>query len=187
MSIIPIFKTERLILKAPTEDDAPAYRQYFVDYEVIRHLSSGVPWPYPDGGVLDFMKENIIAKQGNDNWFWGLFLKENPSELIGGIELWRKSKPENRGFWLGRKFWGRGLMTEAVNPIMDYAFNDLGFKELFFSNAKGNDKSRRIKEKTGAKLIKIEACKFVDPKYKEHEVWEITKEEWESFKVKPKL
>jgi RimJ/RimL family protein N-acetyltransferase len=66
-----------------------------------------------------------------------------------------------------------------VVPINDYAFNKLGFEKLVFANAVGNLKSRRIKEKTGAKFIGIRPSKYVDPKYKEQEIWELTKKDWE--------
>ena len=174
----PKLITERIILKAVTENDVISYEKYFVDYEIIRHLSSGVPWPYPKNGVKAYIKENIIPKQGKDKWVWGIFLKENSEELIGVVDLWRLGKPEHRGFWLGRKFWGKGIMTEAVNPITEFAFQKLGFETLIFSNAKGNIASRRVKEKTGSVLLRIEPCSFVDPKYTEHEIWELTKEAW---------
>ena len=58
-------------------------------------------------------------------------------------------------------------MTEAVFPITDYAFDVLGFETLFFSNALGNEKSRRVKEKTGARLLRTEPAKFVNPSYAE--------------------
>lgn len=111
---------------------------------------------------------------------WGIFLKEAPDELIGAVDLWREGKPEHRGFWLGRKYWGQGFMTEAVEPVMDYAFDELGFDVLIFANAVGNIGSRRIKEKTGARLLRVEPAKFVDPKFTEHEIWELRKEDWKS-------
>jgi RimJ/RimL family protein N-acetyltransferase len=73
-------------------------------------------------------------------------------------------------------------MTEDVSPVMDYAFKSLGFEELIFANAVGNDRSRRIKEKTGATLIGVEPAEFVNPKYTEHELWKLTKENWSKFK-----
>lgn len=175
----PPFTTQRLLLKAVSEKDIPSYERYFIDYEVIRHLSSIVPWPYPEDGVRDFLQNIILPKQGLDRWVWGIFLLQNPEELIGVVDLWRPGKPENRGFWLGRPFWGRGIMTEAVKPIIDFAFRTLGFEQLVFANAKGNIKSRRIKEKTGAKFSRIEPASFVDPQYKEHEIWELSKTDWE--------
>jgi ribosomal-protein-alanine N-acetyltransferase len=179
MSVIPTFETKRLILKEVSLADVPAYEKYFVDYEVIGHLSSTVPWPYPKNGVKEFLERFIIPEQGKDRWFWGIYLKDKPDEIIGGVDLWRKGKPENRGFWLGRPFWGNGYMTEAVEPVMSYAFDELGFEKLIFANAVGNSRSRRIKEKTGARLIDVRPAKFVNPGYTEHEVWELSKHEWQ--------
>lgn len=172
------FKTERLILRAVSPSDILSYEKYFIDYEVISQLSSAVPWPYPKNGVSDFLNQIIFPSQGKDQWLWGIFEIQKPSELIGVVHLWRQGRPENRGFWLGKPFWGKGYMTEAVTPVMNYAFEELGFEKLIFANAVGNQKSRRIKIKTGARLIEIRPAKFVNPKYTEQEIWELTKDEW---------
>ena len=179
---LPIFRTERLILQAVSSSDISSYEKYFIDYEVISHLSAAVPWPYPKNGVSDFLNKIIFPSQGKDQWMWGIFEMQNPTELIGAVHLWRQGRPEHRGFWLGRPFWGKGYMTEAVMPVMDYAFEELGFEELVFANAVGNENSRRIKIKTGARLIATRPSKFVNPKYTEQEVWELTKEEWNKAK-----
>ena len=180
----PTFATARLVLRELSLSDAPAYERHFVDYEVIRNLSSAVPWPYPEGGVLEYIRDNVVPNQGLDRWVWAIALKESPSELIGAVDLWRKGRPEHRGFWLGRSFWGRGYMTEAVEPVMDYAFGPLGFEKLVLTNAVGNSRSGRVKEKTGARLIGRRSTSFVDPALTESEDWEITKEEWGAFKGK---
>jgi ribosomal-protein-alanine N-acetyltransferase len=182
---VPTFETERLILRTVGINDAPSWASEFIDYEIIRHLSVHVPWPYPIDAVLEFIKIDILPKQGRDRWLWGIFLKKAPNNLIGAIDLWRHGKPENRGFWLGRQYWGRGIMTEAVTPILDYAFDDLRFEKLIFSNAVGNSRSRRIKEKTGARLLRIETAEFVDPKVTEQEIWELTRREWNFLSAKP--
>lgn len=98
--------------------------------------------------------------------------------MIGAVDLWREGCPENRGFWLAKKYWGQGIMSEAVEPVMDYAFNHLEFDKLTFANAVGNFRSRRIKEKTGAKFIGIEPAQFVDSQFTEHEIWELDKNNW---------
>lgn len=182
MTVIPTLKTERLVLKEINESDFPSYEKHFNDYNVIRHLAAAVPWPFPKNGVRDYYLGNIKPQLGKDKWMWGIFLKTKPSELIGAVELWRQCSPENRGFWLGAKFWGQGLMTEATSAINDYAFNELAFETLVFSNAKGNMGSHQVKVKTGAKLTGIEPAKFVDPGYTEQEVWQLDKENWIAFK-----
>jgi len=173
----------RILLRPITTHDIPAYEKHFIDYEVIRYLADTIPWPYPAHGVKDWMDSHILPLQGKNRWIWGLFLFEDISTLIGGIELWRPGSPENRGFWLGRSYWGRGLMTEAANLVTDYAFDQLEFETLVFSNAKGNRRSARIKEKTGARFIRCEPAGFVDPNYTEREIWELTKLEWSKHKA----
>jgi len=179
MTLPPELTTRRLTLKAVAERDIPAYERHFVDYEVIRHLSSVVPWPYPEGGVGEYVRGCILPQQGNDRWAWGIFQRIRPDELVGVVELWRPGRPENRGFWLGRRYWGQGFMTEAVAPVNDCAFNVLGFDRLVFSNARGNLRSRRIKEKTGARFLYCAPASFVDPVYTHREIWELTARDWE--------
>ena len=178
---IPTLNTERLLLKAVTIKDVPSYKKHFVDYEVIQYLSSAVPWPYPDDGVEFFLNNLVIPRQGKDRWCFGIYLKINPDELVGCVDLWREPIPENRGFWLGKKYWGRGIMSEAVGPVTDYAFDHLGFEKLYFTNAVGNLASRRVKEKSGATYIETRPAKFVSPEFTHTELWELTKENWKRF------
>ena len=178
MASLPTFETERLILRGITEADTPAYEKHFVDYAIISQLDSAIPWPYPQGGVLDWIRTHIVPNQGSELWAWGIVLKAQPAELIGCIELLRQGKPHNRGFWLSQRYWGQGLMTEAVVPVTNYAFDVLGFERLIFANAVGNVGSRRIKEKTGARFLRTEPAQLVNPEYSEREIWELTKEEW---------
>lgn len=175
---IPTFTTTRLVLKEITDNDFASYEKHFIDYEVIRYLTATIPWPYPNGGFKDYFERTIKPHLGKDKWLWGIFLKSSPHELIGAIELRRKEEPDNRGFWLGRHFWGRGIMTEALVPITNYAFNALNFDKLTLTNATGNHSSHRIKEKTGARFLYNKPAEFVDPEFKEHEVWELTKKSW---------
>jgi len=182
MAQLPIFETTRLILRDVTERDAPANERHFIDYEVIGTMSHIVPWPYPKKGVLEYIRAAVIPNQCKDQWVWGICLKSAPEEVIGAIWLKRKGTPSNRGFWLGKKFWRQGIMTEAVKPVMDYAFDVLGFEKLVLANAVGNPASRRFKDKSGAVFLRTEPAIYVNPRYTEREVWELTKDSWKAFK-----
>ncbi len=172
------FTTDRLLLRNISLLDAPAYQLNFVDYDVVQFLNERVPWPYPKDGAAAFIEIQILPRQGKDRWFWSICEKHHPDTLIGGIELWRPGTPENRGFWLGKKFWGKGYMSEAAGVITDYAFNRLEFETLIFNNAVANVRSSRIKEKAGARLIRSEPDRFVDRSVTELEVWELSKADW---------
>ena len=97
MSQLPVFETARLILRNIIERDAPAYERHFIDYEVIGTMSHMVPWPYPENGVLEYIRTVVIARQCKDQWTWGICLRSEPHELIGAIWLKRKDTPSNRG------------------------------------------------------------------------------------------
>ena len=70
----------------------------------------------------------------------------------------------------------------AESKISERFLHHLGFEKLIFANAVGNDRSGRVKEKTGAIYIENKPAKFVNPKYTENEIWELTKENWMKLK-----
>jgi RimJ/RimL family protein N-acetyltransferase len=115
-----------------------------------------------------------------DEWHWALWLKDGPHHLIGAISLMQGEK-ENRGFWLGLQWQGRGLMTEATMAINDYWFNVLGFPVLRAPKAITNLASRRISEKNGMRMVATEEREYVSGKALA-EVWEITAEEWRAHR-----
>ena len=176
--IIPGFETKRLFLRGIRLSDSENYEKHFARWEIVQYLCQNrVPWPYPKGGAKEHIKK-ILTRQGVDIWFWGLFLKDKPEELIGACEIRKKGLPGNRGFWLAQQHWKKGLMTEAQYPILNYAFKELGFKKLIFDNAVQNLGSKRIKEKTGCRFIELRPQNFVNPQFTESEIWELTKQDW---------
>lgn len=175
----PRIHTHRLILEPLSLTHVDDYQRHFVDYEVVRHLSSQVPWPYPVDGVRGYI-EAILPEQGVSRWDWAVVRKSHPKEAIGSVGLFRDGTPEHRGFWLGRSFWGNGYMTEACEAVNAFAFTSLGYSHLIFSNAVGNLASRRVKEKTGAVLLGQREASFVDPQYRLAETWELTRASWQA-------
>lgn len=53
------------------------------------------------------------------------------------------------GYVLSQSCWGRGLMTEAVNAAVKYAFREWKAKLLSVNHYPENDRSRRVIEKCG--------------------------------------
>lgn len=175
---VPLLLTERLRLEPLSMEHATSYREHFVDYEVIRHLSSTVPWPYPEDGVETYFRDHVLRGMGESCWHWALCLLDKPGETIGSVGLFWPGIPENRGFWLGRAFWGKGYMGEAVEAVNTFAFTELGCEQLILSNAVGNRRSRRVKERNGAVYMGVAPSGFVDPEYTESERWLLTRDAW---------
>lgn len=179
---VPLFETERLILRAHEVSDADSYQNHFSNYNVIRNMAKNVPWPYPTDGAFSYLNCHLLPEQGKTRWDWAITLKNNPKEVIGSIGIWNDSLPGNRGFWLSENHWGKGLMTEATSPIINFAFEVLNFKILILTNASGNKQSRRVKEKSGAVLVSLSEVNYIDETLSESEIWVLTKKAWASSK-----
>ncbi|MFI4975741.1 MAG: GNAT family N-acetyltransferase [Caulobacterales bacterium] len=175
----PVLETARLILRPVRESDVDAVQRGFGQWEVVRWLHAGIPWPYPPDGAATNMVDTLKHMAGGGKSIWAITLKDGPDELIGRIDLWPgdgKTR-DNRGFWLAPEYKGRGLMTEAAERVTEYAFMDLGWPHLWLTNAEANVASGRIKEKQGARLIERVPGQYVSgPGVRL--VWLLTREDW---------
>jgi ribosomal-protein-alanine N-acetyltransferase len=175
--------TPRLLLRPLQLSDAQQTQLLFPHWEIVKHLNPNVPWPYPTDGALTYYRDVAIpAIERGDEWQWTLRLRQSPEKHIGAISLHRsnaqnRTRPDNRGFWLGLPWHGQGLMTEAVIAVNDFWFDVLGFPVLRAPKAVGNLASRRISEKTGMRLVAAEERDFVSGR-QPSEIWEITTDEW---------
>src|SRR5690349_12093351 len=118
--MMPNLETPRLFLRPIELADAPRSQELFPKWEIVRYLNNRIPWPYPEGGVLAHYRDVVIPKmERGDAWHWSLRLKDSNDSLIGGVSL-MKTEGNNRGFWLGLSWHGRGLMSEAVDAVTDF-------------------------------------------------------------------
>ena len=86
-----------------------------------------------------------------------------------------------RKFWIGLPWQGQGLMSEAVDAVNAYWFEELKMPVLRSPKAIVNTPSRRISEKTGMRLIAVEERDSVSGPLPT-EIWEITAEEWRAHR-----
>jgi [ribosomal protein S5]-alanine N-acetyltransferase len=89
----------------------------------------------------------------------------------------RDGEEDKRGFWVDRGWQGHGFGAEACVAATDYWFGMLGRIVLRAPQAAGNIASRRISEKTGMRMIRMEERDYVSGRLPA-EIWEITVEEW---------
>jgi [ribosomal protein S5]-alanine N-acetyltransferase len=117
MSRVPVLDAPRLLLPPLVLADAAQVQVLFPHWEIVRYLAAVVPWPYPSDGACAYYRDLYLpAMERGEQWHWTLRLKAEPDRLIGAINL-RKGEDENRGFWIGLPWQGRGLMTEATEAV----------------------------------------------------------------------
>jgi len=75
---------------------------------------------------------------------------------VGGVGLQLMTDVNRRsaeiGYWLGAAWWGRGIATEAVTLVSDWAFGAHGLLRIFAQPFAENLASRRVLEKSGYDL-----------------------------------
>ena len=139
-------ETKRLILRPWCEDDAEDLYKYASDPEV------GPPAGWPPHTSVENSRE-IIRNVISASETYAVCLKED-GKAIGSIGLHRNDLAEDAdeyelGYWIGKPFWGQGLITEAAREVLRYAFEDLGMNRIWCGYYDGNLKSRRVQDKLG--------------------------------------
>ncbi len=140
-------ETERLILRPWTEADAEECYKYAKDPLV------GPPAGWPAHKSVEETREIIRTVLAVPETY-AVVLKETGLP-VGSVGLHMHSdlaEGEDEcelGYWIGRPYWGRGLIPEASREMLRHAFEDLGVKKVWCGYYDGNEKSKRVQEKLG--------------------------------------
>jgi RimJ/RimL family protein N-acetyltransferase len=172
--------TDRLQLRPFTLADAATVVQLAGDWEVAKMMAP-VPYPYPLSVAEEWIASHPrLAAEGLEVTY-GLWSENN---LIGSITF------ENRGddvaglgYWIGRQYWNRGYVSEAIARIIRYAFEDLDQPELTTQLFADNATSAHVLEKAGFQLVRetegwSEARRKICPKLEYH----LTRQHWQAQK-----
>lgn len=146
-----VIGTRRLVLRPLRDGDAAAIFASFNDWDVVRFLSSP-PWPYARADAESFVRlmldpaadaEIAFAVTLNNRLIGSVGVRERPASHL------QEGAGPNIGYWLGRKYWGHGYMTEAVRALIGHVFA-LSRAEAIYSGAfADNLASLRVQEKVG--------------------------------------
>ena len=142
-------------------NDAQDITLLLMNYDVSKHLWE-ISNPYSIDDALEFIKcansdfntlkalhfaieSKIIPRSRNNLKFVGTI-------SIKKIDL--VNKKADLGYWIGEQYWGRGIATECLKLIIDYAFSaELGLKRLCAYVFPENKASIRVLEKNGMNKI----------------------------------
>ena len=139
-------KTERLVIKSPEIDDKVELTQLINDYDVVQWLSN-MPFPYKQEDAEVFIEQSQEKILKHEIKTYMIF---HNKIMLGGIEL-RDFNGHSceLGYWLGKKYWGKGFATEAVGRLLELGFDELDLNEIYASYKVGNKASKKVLEKSG--------------------------------------
>ena len=125
---VPLY-TPRLVLRRLRLDDAQAiFDNWARDEQVAKYMSWSA---HASVEVTKAVLSAWVSDYANENYYhWAI---EKDSVIIGTIGVHHIETAHERceiGYCIGRKWWGMGVMTEAVAEIIRFCFEELGFYKV---------------------------------------------------------
>ena len=144
-----VLTTERLILRPWRLDDLDDFYEY-ASVDGVGQMAGWKPHANKEES-LEILRRFVDGKK--------TFALEYEGKVIGslGIELYNEEKfPEfadkrcrEIGYVLSKAYWGRGLMPEAVQKVIEYLFEEVQLDVIFCGHFLRNHQSARVQEKCG--------------------------------------
>ena len=135
------------ILRPWQDGDRSSLVRFANDRNVWRNLKDRFPHPYTERDA-DAWLALARANPGRTNW-----AIEVDGLAVGGVGLEPMADVYARtahiGYWLGEPYWGRGIMSDAVQGVAALALGELGFMRLEAPVFAWNPASMRVLEKCG--------------------------------------
>jgi [ribosomal protein S5]-alanine N-acetyltransferase len=143
-------KLSRCVLRPWRVGDEPSLVRYAHNRNVSRNLRDRFPYPYTAADADEWIK--LASAQTRPTSF--AIVVEG--EAVGGIGIELGTDVHRRsaeiGYWLGEPFWGRGIASEALRAVTEYAFERFDVCRLEAGVFAWNPASARVLEKAGYTL-----------------------------------
>ena len=145
-------ETSRLILRRAIREDAePMFRNWASDPEVTKYLT----WPTYEKVETAYQILDLWASEyEKPNYYqWMIVLKEL-DEPIGSISVVRQNdrvEEAEIGYCIGSHWWHKGIMTEALNAVIEYLFTEVGMNRVAARHDPNNPHSGGVMRKCGMK------------------------------------
>ena len=143
----PFLTTERLTLRQLIIDDEQEIFTLRSDREINKYLDRQIANTIDDArNFINKVNENINK---NDSLYWAITFKDK-NILVGTICLFSFSDENDKceiGYELLTNFQGQGIMKEAVEKVIDYAFNTIRVQEIEAFFHRDNQSSIKLLKK----------------------------------------
>jgi RimJ/RimL family protein N-acetyltransferase len=140
-------KLERCLVRNWREGDQASLVEHADDRRVWLNLRDRFPHPYTRRHADEWVREANLCEPVTH------FAIEVADAAVGGIglqvggDVYRRSA--EIGYWLGERYWGRGIASEAVPAVTEYGFRELGLCRIWAGIFEWNHASMRVLEKAG--------------------------------------
>lgn len=184
MKVFPKLKTERLVLKKLRKKDIPLIVKYAGDKEVSK-FTLNMPFPYLEKDAIWWINFAETCFEEKSRYVFGIFLK-NTDEFIGGISIEGQNVHQlaDLGYWITKKYWNKGFMTEALNKIIEFGFKDLKLNKIYAQHLLENISSGIVMQKVGmVKEAEMLDHNFSKGNFRSVAQYRILKREYDLLKI----
>lgn len=143
-------ETERLILRRFEPDDAKAmYINWASDPEVTKYLT------WPTHSSIEVSRKIItdwVSRYVNDDvYLWAIVPKDfgEPVGSIAAVKVDNDLSMVHIGYCIGRKFWHKGITSEALKAVTDFFFDKVGANRVEARHDPNNPNSGKVMKKAG--------------------------------------
>ena len=145
-----VVETPRLVLRPFAREDAQAmFDNWASDPAVTKFLS----WPtYRSVEDAHSILNVWLESYGKPDFYqWAIVLKElnQPIGSIGVVNSDDRVDMVEIGYCIGRNWWGRGIMPEALSAVMVYLFDEVGMQRIEAGHDPDNPASGAVLRKCG--------------------------------------
>ncbi len=143
--------TDRLVLRPLRPEDAEAMHRLVNDWEVTRTLAV-VPFPYPRGLADEWIASTGEELARGDAYSLAITGREGEQETfvgVAGLRLDRTARRGILGYWVGRRFWGHGVASEAAGRLARWGLANLDLDRLAADVATDNPASVAVLRRIG--------------------------------------
>jgi 8-oxo-dGTP diphosphatase len=150
--------TERLSLRPFRAEDAAEMHRLVNDWGVVRGLAK-VPYPYPRALADEWIASTVSELVAGRAYHLAITGREGEREiLVGavGLRLDPAGVAGNLGYWVGQRYWGHGVASEAAGRLARWALANLSLDRLTASAATDNPASAAVLLRIGFRRIGID-------------------------------
>lgn len=179
----PEITTKRLVLRQPTMKDAQWYLEHFSRPEMV--WGGGEQGPRNISAAREEIRSDMVELYRKRQGFRWVITLKGEGQPIGSLGYYKwapsRSYQAEMGYDLAKEHWGKGIMTEAMNAVIDFGFERMGLNRIEVYIMPRNKRSIKMVRNLGFKREGLLRERFFDEfgNYADDVLFSMLRSDWE--------
>lgn len=182
----PEIRTRRLVLRQPTMKDIDWYFDHFSRPEVV--WGGGDPAPKDLAAARGELRKYMVDLYRERVGFRWIITLKGERRPIGSLGFYRwlpsAAHQAEMGYDLAKEYWGRGIMTEAMNAVIDFGFERMGLNRIEVFIMPRNKRSIRMIKRLGFRKEGLLRQRYFDEfgEFTDDALFSMLRSDWEAIR-----